>query len=327
MTLLASQLLLARAIWDRPIDLATSRRILSVFHTSAIHLLQRERQDVPPSPYPSPPGLPSDEWVTAVVKGADDKSPRWRHLLLIGGTLLGFEGQQREGLPAHLRRKLESALVKAVNLALQETHPQDIVGLHSVVLVLNHTFELLSDSERLRLDYDGLLPILVESTFISTEGLESGYYLGVIDNDVIQVSGQKFAWSSKSASFLRTRRIASKPLISSLGPLSRLIAHSVETVRQAALVSTVMDRLTEFARTLTIQWRQNKLSEIDSSEEGEYLDSETLEVSLPALWQLLRVSMFAAVIILRAALGRLLGDQALAAPSCEFACKSLGMFL
>ena len=234
-------------------------------------------------------------------------------MLLIGGALLGFEGQKREGLPAHLRTKLESALVRATNLALKETAPQDLVGLYSVVLVLNHTFELLSDGERAQLDYDSLLPILLDATFFSAEGLESGYYLGIIDRDVVQIPGKKFSWSPKSSTFLRTRHISSKPLIASLGPLSRLIAHSVENVRDAGLVSAVMDRLSEFARTMTIQWRQNKLSEIDPSEESIFLDEESLKTSLPALWQLLRVSMFAVVIVLRAALGRLLGDPMLAA--------------
>lgn len=312
-TLLASQLLSAPAIWDRHLDLITSRRILSVFHTSAAHLLQHEQQDAPTPQYPLPRGLSKNDWVKAVVNGADEKSPRWRHLLLIGGALLGFEGQKRQGLPAHLRVKLESALVRATNLALRETPPQDLIGLYSVVLALNHTFELLSDAERAQLDYDSLLPLLLDATFFSAEGLESGYYLGIIDRDVVQISGKKFSWSPKSSTFLRTRHISSKPLIASLGPLSRLIAHSVENVKDAGLVSAVMDRLSEFARTMTVQWRQNKLSEIDASEESVFLDEESLKISLPVLWQLLRVSMFAVVIVLRAALGRLLGDPVLAA--------------
>lgn len=262
--------------------------------------------------------MPKDAWVKAVVKGADDKSPRWRHVLLIGGALLGFEGQDRQGLPAHLRKKLESALVKAANLAFRETNPQDVIGLYSIVLALNHTFELLSDTERAQLDYDSLLPILLESTFFSNEGLESGYYLGSIDHDVRQIPGKKFSWSSKSKSFHKVRRISSKPLISSLGPLSRLIAHALENVQDSRLVSNAMGRLTEFSRTMTTQWRQNKLSEIDASEENEYLDNESLKVSLPVLWTLLRVSMFAVVIILRSALGRLLGDRVLAAHNSEF---------
>jgi hypothetical protein len=32
-----------------------------------------------------------EAWVKAVAEGADDKSPRWRHTLLLGGILMGFE--------------------------------------------------------------------------------------------------------------------------------------------------------------------------------------------------------------------------------------------
>lgn len=312
-TLLASQLLSAPAIWARPTDLQTCRHILSVLNTAAITVLQHEVRDAPKRPFPTRQGLSKEAWVKAVVKGADEKSPRWRHLLLIGGTLLGFEGQNRQGLPTYLRTKLESALVKAANLALHEVGFENKLGAHSTSLILNHTFELLSDHERSHIDYDLLLPLLMESTFSSAEGLVSGYFLGTIDRDVVQIAARKFSWSAKSNTYAHVRHISSSPLILSLGPLSRLIAHAVENVRDPQIVSAVVHSLADFARTLTIQWRQNKLSEIDISEEAMFLDEESLKVTLPTLWRLLRVSMFAVVIILRAVLGRVLGDHALAA--------------
>jgi len=67
------------------------------------------------------------------------------------------------------------------------------------------------------------------------------------------------------------------------------------------------------------QWRQNKLSEIDVSEEAEYLASEATEGTLPQLWKLLKSALFGTVIVLRAVVGRILNDPVLAADTCMFA--------
>lgn len=311
--------------------LYTCRQILGLYNTAALTILQRESAAEHEDPKPvysytaaanvKRDGLKKEKWVTAAVKGADDKSPRWRHVLLIGGILIGFEASDRKGLPSWLRSKLESALVTAANLALEEQEVArqrgqyvDPVSGYSVALALNHAFPLLSDFERLQVNYDLLLPVLVDATLFSNEGLRAGYFLGAIDNDVKPAAaGVKFMWSARSESYSRVREISASPLISSLGPLSRLVAHSVENVQNPALVLGMMERLVEFTRTIMVQWRQNKLSEIDSSEEGEFLEQESLKVTVPVLWQLLRTSMFACVIILRAVLGRVLSDGVLAA--------------
>ncbi|GAD99616.1 peroxisomal membrane protein Pex17, putative [Paecilomyces variotii No. 5] len=312
-TLLASQLLSSPAIWDNRVDLQTCRRIISVFNTAAITILQHEETDEPKAPYAPRKGLDREAWVKAVVAGADERSPRWRHLLLLGGVLLGFEGQNRQGLPSHLRTKLESGLVQATDLALNELGRADDIAGYAITMVLNHTFELLSDFERSQLNYDRLLPVMVRATFLSAEGLEGGYFLGAIDRDVVEAPGKKFLWSAGSASYKHMEAISAKPLISALGPLSRLIAHAVENVHDRSIISGTVDYLADFVRTLMIQWRQNKLSEIDRSEELDFLEAESLKTTVPALWKLLRTCMFSITIVLRAVLGRVLNDRVLAA--------------
>lgn len=248
----------------------------------------------------------------AVVNGADTNSPRWRHTLLLSGILIGFEAQDRQGLPANIKTKLESGLVNAIALALSERDPGDKLAGYCMTMVLNHSFELLSDFERGQIDYDLLLPILVEAVVFSPEGLEGGYFLGTVDRDVKEMSGKKFGWAAQSPTHLHVRNILSKPLIASLGPMSRLIAHSIENVRDPDLVAAVVGSLTEFARTLMVQWLQNKLSEIDPSEEAEFLEEGSAKSTIPVLWRLLRTSMFSLVIMLRAVLGRVLNDHVLA---------------
>ncbi|WEW57868.1 hypothetical protein PRK78_003335 [Emydomyces testavorans] len=311
-SLLSSQLLRCPALWEGQVDLQTCRRLVGVFNSAAFTITQHESSHGSIPPYLQRRGLEREEWLKAVINGADEKSPRWRHLLLLGGVLLGFEGQNRQSLSLHWRKKLESALNKALQLSLTELENSPKVAAQTIVLVLVYTFGLLSDWERSQIDYDVLLPILVDSVFFSDEGLSSGYFLGAIDRDIREINGKKFAWSEQSPTFSQLNTIVQRPLITSLGSLSRLIAHSVDNVRNQALVVELLDLLLEFSRTLLVQWRQNKLSEVDMSEESEFLDEVTLKTTLPVLWRLLKSSFFSVVIILRAALGRVLNDPVLA---------------
>lgn len=317
-SLLASQLLIAPAIWDHPIDLLTCRKLLSVFNTAAIAVIQNDSTDEPRIPYGRPKKIDREEWVKAVVSGADDKSPRWRHLLLIGGTLIGFEAQNRQGLSWNMRAKLESALVTAARLALEESEMGNGVDAQCITMVLNYTFELVSDSERANLDYDRLLPVLVQTAYSSPEGLQGGYFLGAIDKDIVEGPGKRFKWPAQSVTYGHVSAILSSPLVASLGPLSRLIAHAIENTRDTALVSQAVDHIANFARTLMVQWRQNKLSEVDRAEEAEFLDAHSLESTIPAVWKLLRNCLYSTVIILRAVLGRVINDRALAANRSGF---------
>ncbi|GAB1218385.1 hypothetical protein ATERTT37_007639 [Aspergillus terreus] len=271
-------------------------------------ILQNEASDDPRIPYGRPRKIEREAWVKAVVSGADDKSPRWRHLLLIGGILLGFEGQNRQGLPWNVRKKLESALVTAAELALQELNPQNPIEGLCVTMVLNYSFELLSDFERTKLDYDRLLPVMIDAIYISPEGLEGGYFLGTVDKDIVEGPAKRFQWSAQSDTFMRVTAISSSPLVSALGPLSRLTAHAVENAQNPRLVAKSVDTIADFVRTLMVQWRQNKLSEVDRAEEAEFLDAESLKNTIPSLWRLLRNTLYSTVIVLRAVLGRVLND-------------------
>lgn len=314
-TLLVSHVLSNDALYPRPVDLAHARQLFSVFYTAALRFLE-DKQEPPkshgnPSQLPSQSELSTTDWLTAVVKGADDSSPRWRHTLLLGGLLLAFQSRDFEQLPNGLRNKLEGALVTASNLALlqKETEPNCE---NVVVFVLNHTFPVLSNMHQAQIHYDLLLPVLVEATFFSREGLEYGYWLGTVDNDVCQSSRQMFNWPVSSKSFQKVTEIKARQLTAGLGPLSRLIAHSIENVKDRSLILYSTNKIAEFARNLSTCWRQNKLSEIDPREEAQYLDPEAATKSLPVLLHLLRDTMFASVIALRSVLGRLLCDGLLA---------------
>ncbi|MCJ1297402.1 hypothetical protein MMC08_000188 [Hypocenomyce scalaris] len=317
-TVLTSQLLSAPAIWYRPDGLRTPLRILSTFNTASIRKLEQKEGTVFLRPYVAREDLAKEDWVKAVVKGADDRSPRWRHLLVLGGVLLGFEGQARGGLPITLRRTLECAVVTAANLALQESGPDRGLDTSSIAMVLSHIFDLLPADERARINHGFLLPILSEASFLSKDGLHWGYFLGTMDADVVQSIGSKFNWSTRSSTYVQLQRIFSGPLVASLGSLSRLTAFSLEMVRDADLLTALVDDLSAFTRSLCVQWRQNKLSEVDTVEESVFLTDEALRTTLPLLWQVLKTTMFAVVIVLRSLLGRVLGDGKVSADRAPF---------
>ena len=285
---------------------------MTTFHTAANHILHRENQPAPTfDGFLAAEGLPREDWVRAVVKGADDKSERWKHLLVLGGILTGLEAHERQGLSSKLRQHLESAVVTATNLSLQAEQGICQLGELTIAVVLAHSFDLLSPYEKSRLDTTRLLPLLIQGMYFSKEGLRSGYFLGMLDADIVQDRSHKFNWSEKSISFYQTQLMATGPIVSALGPLSRLAAFCVETASDTNLVFKALDDLTAFSRTLCIQWRQNKLSELDASEEEVYLAEEALKKTLPMLWQALKSTMFSVVVIQSAIFSRTLRDPSM----------------
>ena len=197
LSLLTSHILTAPALWDRPEGVRTPLRLISVFHSAITALLNHHNDKrynkapkLLPGQTPVGGGLSLDEWARATVAGADDRSPRWRHLVVLGGLLIGIGNQEEQGMDLYwasgLRKRVESALVRAANLALVEVRERseaDALGGQTVALVLNHSFGCLTDVERGQLDYDLLLPVLIGTAFFSNEGFQSAYFLGSLDLD------------------------------------------------------------------------------------------------------------------------------------------------
>ncbi|ETN39214.1 uncharacterized protein HMPREF1541_05437 [Cyphellophora europaea CBS 101466] len=318
LTLLSSQLLQNDILYPHPTSITNSRQLFSVFYTATLRFREDKRrrdptqgqQQIPPPEY-SGSQLSEPDWFTAVVKGADEHSPRSRHVLLLGALLLaGCDPHgSEEPVGRALRVKLEGALVRAANLAL--VHGDD-EGKAVVSWVLVNTVHLLGEPTRAEVAFDALLPVLMYATFTGLEGLEMGYWVGAIDQDVEGSPDGKFGWSANSRSFQRVQEIKSRPMVQVLGGVSRLLAMAIDAAQDRQSIMDVVSRLAEFARTLATSWRQNKLSEVDISEEVQVLDGETIRVSLPVLLQLLRDTMFATIIALRSVVGRLLTDRFLA---------------
>lgn len=291
---------------------------MAVFHVASIQILKNEKGLLPMDNLALRPKLGRQEWAIAAMKGLDDKSSRWRHLLVLGGLLIGFEGQERKGIPKTLRTKLGDAIVLALNLALEDIEESPELAVNSIVLVVSLVFGLLTEREKSGINHDALLPRLFWAPFFSKEGLHFGYFLSTIDADIVEGDNRKFDWSVKSSAYSQVEGIASSPMLSSLGALSRVIAYSVDHVLNVDLLPTLFGDISAFTRSLCIQWRQNKLSEIDPTEEKTFLSDDTLEKSLPLLWKVLKLSLFSTVVILTALMEHVLGDARMSAGGGEY---------
>lgn len=323
LSLLTSQFLTAPAIWHRhapdndPLR-STCLRVLSVFNSAAIHVRRNELENadkqtalgfgITASPEMGG-GLKSEAWARAVVKGADERSSRWQHLLVLAGIFMGFEGNGRQSLRGGMKRTLEVAVVTAANLALRSLDREPPLARAAIVLALNWAFPMMSDVASEGLDCDALLPVAVDA-LVGKAGYQGGMFLGSIGPDVREV-GQRLDWPETTRSFDHIRDLGSRPLVETAGPLSRLIAYAVEKAKEHRLVLHAQDDLLAFTSTLLAQWWTVKLSDVEMSEETILLAESTLQTTWPTLWRFLTNILFAVVAILRAVTARSLLDPRL----------------
>ncbi|KAK3296105.1 uncharacterized protein B0H64DRAFT_360293 [Chaetomium fimeti] len=317
LSLLTSQLLIAPAIWGRRDGMRTCYRIISIFNTAAIHVRRNElekgkkkgQQQHQLQQQRSGGDLSSNAWTAAILKGADDQSGRWQHLLVFSGVLMGMEGNHRYSLSSGMRNTVELAVVTATNLAVQSREPEPPAPSGPVALALNYAFPLLSDSARAGLNCDALVPVAARA-MLGGDGLQDGVVLASIDQDVRQAE-QKFMWLENSPSYLHLQQLEQRPLISGLGPLSTLLAHAVQFARDSDVVMQLQDDLVAFTARLLQHWQTGKLSELEISEESVFLTPETLETTWIALWQFLKKTMYAVVAVLQSIVTRSLLDHRL----------------
>ncbi|KAH9239088.1 hypothetical protein K456DRAFT_49305 [Colletotrichum gloeosporioides 23] len=302
---LTSQLLTAPAIWQRRDGLRTSLRIISIYNSAAIRVRQNEIDNAKNVHGPRQGGgLGCDTWVRAVAKGADDRSNRWQHLLVLTGVLMGMEANDRQSLSRGLRNTLEEAVVTAANLALERQDGPFASA--SVVLALNYVFPFLSDFHQSVINCNALLPIVVLA-ITGDDGFQDGRFLDDIRKDVQQY-GQMVAWPPTSPSFALLQTIEGKPLMGGMGPLSKLAGFAATNATDSAVVLDAQDALMEFTQKMLRHWQHNPLSTVDGAEETARLEQNTLEATWPALWQLLKKTMYATVAVMQAIVGRSLLD-------------------
>lgn len=305
---LTSQLLTARAIWQRPEGLQTSVRVISIYHTAATRVHEHETAE---PTIGNPPreggGLQCDEWTRAVVKGADDRSKRWQHLLVLTGVLMGMEGNDKRALSRSLRNTLEGAVVTAANLALESHVADGPLAAASIVLALNFAFPLLSDSHRTQINSDALLPLTIWAV-TGEEGFADAHFLEAIGRDTNVTPGNILNWPAQSPSFQMIQVISKQPLIGNIGPLSKLAGFAVQHAKDTRGILQAHESLLIFSRRVLDAWQRTPYGDLDPALEGSRLNMETQQETWPVLWQVLRKLVFGVVGMLQSIVSRSLLD-------------------
>ncbi|CAI4217916.1 unnamed protein product [Parascedosporium putredinis] len=314
LAVLTSQLLTAPAIWHRGDGIQTSYRIISVFHTAAVRLRQSEGESEGQLLLPSgrvPTRLDCDAWATAVVSGADDRSNRWQHLLVFTGLLMGMTRAQEttRGLSWALRTKLEEAIVKAANLALERPMQDGPVAAASISVALGFALPMLSEFHLNAINSNALLPNAVW-TLTGSEGFQEGRFLEMI-NSGLSRQGAIIHWPATSASFRHVQQLTASPVVTGMGSTAKLIMHSMQHAQDSGVVLQALDTLLEFSRELLSRWQRCQLSEVEVKTEGYHFSDETIQATWPALWDLLKKSLFATIAASQALMSRCLLDPRL----------------
>ncbi len=324
LTVLTSQFLTAPAIWQQPSGLHTCARAISIFNTAAVHVRRNELENAWRRGPPAGGGLGAEAWARAVINGADGRSARWQHLLVLTGVLVGLEGNGGQSLPSSVRSTLEHGVVAATNLALEAEAPDSPLAAPSVVLGLNYAFPLLSDSAKSMANLDVLLPAATRA-MAGDDGFQDGTVLLSI-NAESRVSNKQLHWPPTSRSFASLQAVDSRPLVAGAGPLSRMLVYAVGRARDPRAVLEAQNALLAFTEALARHWSiSSHLSGFDISMEAAFLSAETAQHTWPRLWDLLKKILYATTAVLQAIVSRSLLDAHLSADGVapSIATKSL----
>ncbi|KAG5984764.1 hypothetical protein E4U55_003276 [Claviceps digitariae] len=311
---LTSQLLTAPAIWHLQNGTKLALRVIGIYNTAASRVRANEieaaKRKGPVDGHGRGRGLRCDEWTRAVVKGADDRSRRWQHLLVLAGVFMGMEGNKdSHGLSAALRNTLEQAVVMAANLALKGNLEDGPAAAVSIVTALNFVFPLLSEHHQAQIDCDALLPIAVWA-MTGEEGFCDAQFLRAVDRDVttMQQPGHVFAWPAQSPSCHLLRQMEKQPLMANMGPLSKLAAFAAQHARDSSVVLQAQDTLLVFTGRVLDSWQKSRLSRVEYALKAAHLSPETMQTTWPLLWQVFRKLLFSTTAVLQAIVARSLLD-------------------
>ncbi|RDA92837.1 hypothetical protein CP533_2846 [Ophiocordyceps camponoti-saundersi (nom. inval.)] len=315
LSLLTSQLLTAPAVWHRHDGSPTAMRIIGIYKTAASNVRDADS---------GVRRIGCDEWARAVVKGADDRSRPWRHLLVLTGVLLGMETEDGSCLSWRLRRALRQAVVTATNLALEHVVQDGQPAATSIITSLIFAFPLLSEEHRCSINCNSLLRITV-SAMIGDEGFSQGRFLAAVGKDTVEGTHHLLHWPPDTPSHHLLKDMEGRNLMINMGPLSKLAAFAAQHARASAAVLDAHQSLFLFTGNVLDAWRNTAFSSVDPDPEQGRLSTETQRTTWPLLCQVLRKLMFGSVALLQAIVSRSLVDPEMMAEAMApaIAAKSL----
>ncbi|PFH56660.1 hypothetical protein XA68_16180 [Ophiocordyceps unilateralis] len=306
--ILTSQLLTAPAVWHlgdgSPTGSSTAIRIIGIFQTAASNVRRRGAGGGEAG------GLSCHAWARAVVKGADDRSRPWRHLLVLTGVMLGMETENGSGsgLSGAARRALQQAVVVATNLALQHVHQDGSLAAASIVTALIFAFPRLSERDRQCIDGNALLPLAV-GAMTGEEGFCHGRFLAAVGNDIVEEDAYHVLhWPPNSPSHSLLQELEGRSLMANMGPLSKLAAFAAQQAQASTAVLQAHEALFLFSGRVLDAWRTTALSAVDPDPGERRMSAEMRQTTWPLLCHVLRKLLFGSVVVLQAIVSRSLVD-------------------
>ncbi|KAF3913628.1 hypothetical protein ABW21_db0202663 [Orbilia brochopaga] len=292
-SLLTTQILAAPALWNAPDTLPVAQAVFDIFRLST---LERARE--------SSRALSLTEWIEAVIAGADARIPRWKHALVSAGVLAAFDAADAR-LPFTTRSNLEAHLLEVVNFHFEFLSAG--IESHACVLAISNTFRVLSEDSKYLIDYPALTGALLPAMFLSSDGYQTGDFLRQIDRS-LPLGGASGSKLTVIPSFSLSDFLA-RPFIRNMGVLARLAATSMTSSADVETINGALSVLATYSRSLVSIWRGTKLSTLPDTAT---LSQDPAQTNPAQLWQVLKSSLFSAVVVLESIVRTLLQSHHLA---------------
>ncbi|KAF3309608.1 hypothetical protein TWF173_010697 [Orbilia oligospora] len=289
-SLLATQSLAAPAVWNNPSPLSASQAVFDIFRLST---QERARE--------SNRALSLNEWIDAVVTGADARVPRWKHALVSSGILAAFEADDAR-LPFTTRTNLEAHLLEVVNFHFEFSTSG--IETHACILAISNAYRLLSEDSRYMLNYPALTGALLPAMFLSPEGYQTGDFLRQIDRS-IPIGHQKMAVVPSFS----LKDFLTHPFVANMGALAKLAATSMASSGETETINGALSVLATYSRSLVSIWRETGLSTLP---DDATISQDPVQTNTAQLWHVLKSSLFSAVVVLESIVRVLLQSHQIA---------------
>lgn len=315
-TVLSQQFLKSPAIWDGPFDLALCLDVMSILNTACTKVVERYNE-----PSPTIPAIPTSlrtlstkHWVEAVIKGADEKSPAWRHTLVFTGIVLSLQ-RNEERQNSYLVQDVQQYLVQAAEKAIHTLHT-DTLTKAALMLAMSYTFERLPEHLKQSFSHNAWLQCGME-TLTGDFGFEMGRFIAFAAVDVFvqaQPNGLvQLHWPENSPSYQNhVRQVATRPLVGNSGLFTKMLAYHIHHLLSPDTeLPRLIDALQIFAKETANNWASTPFSNVDHHNTDASMDAQTKSTTYASFTTLLKRVYFALMVVLEACVSRLLNSYGL----------------
>ena len=141
---------------------------------------------------------------------------------------------------------------------------------------------------------------ILPAMFLSQDGYQTGDFLRQIDRSVPLANKPSKLPVVPSFSL---KEFLARPFIMNMGGLARLAAASMDSSADAETINGVLSVLATYSRSLVSIWRETQLSTLP---DNAIISHDPVQTNTAQLWQLLKASLFSAVVVLESVVRALL---------------------